>query len=499
MNNADSSFLFLNDIDLDLETRRKVSQLLDYTVKGRSDVFVTPIGADTKPSELLREFDEVFNSSSADINPILMKLELDNREKFGPRSISKSWKDRKQSLLDSFKSDNLCSVEITPISGSGRLRPISITKASKLLKTNTNSGLPYFIKKGLVKERVVNKFDNLLERKDPCVLFTRTQEQNKTRNIWGYPIADTLNEMMYYSPLLSIQKQLSYRAALNGPLSVDQALTKLIYKVSRGTVLVSVDFVAFDNSAKFKLQKTAFDYIKSCFQSIYASAIDVIFRRFNAIGIVTPDGVKDGEHGIPSGSTFTNEVGSICQVNMAKTLPWIGFDFQVQGDDGVYLVPKSKLDEFFKAFKDCGVDLNITKSYISDKYCIYLQNLHHVDYKHDGLIRGIYPVYRALNRIIHQERWSDFEDYGIVGKDFYSIRTICILENCRYHPLFKDLVKFILSKDKYSLAYSEQGLNGYVQMLSKTEGGGEILNHQYGDDVSGINNFETVKLIRELG
>lgn len=498
MNSAVSSFKFLDLLDIDLDVKNKISQLLYTTVKGRSDVFVTPIGVVNEPSSLLREFDKVFNSGSKRMNSVLMQLELSNKEKFGPRSVAKPWKDRKQTMLDSFKSDMLCNIDIVPISGNGRLRPISITNASKLLKTNTNSGLPYYIKKGLVKERVVNKFDYLLERKDPCVLFTRTQEQEKTRNVWGYPIADTLNEMMYYSPLLSIQKQLNYRAALNGPVSVSQALTQLIDKVSSGTKLVSVDFAAYDNSVKRKLQRYAFDYIKSCFQKQYSNAIDVLFERFNTIGIVTPDGVLNGPHGVPSGSTFTNEVDSICQVNIASKLSWLGVDFQVQGDDGVYLVPVSRLDEFFKVFADAGLLMNKDKNYISSDYCIYLQNLYHSDYRKDNLISGIYPVYRALNRIIYQERWSDFEEYEILGKDFYSIRTICILENCRYHPLFKDLVKFVLSKDKYSLDFSDQGLNSYVQMLLKTEGGGEILNHQYGDDVTGIKNFETVKLIREL-
>jgi hypothetical protein len=45
---------------------------------------------------------------------------------------------------------------------------------------------------------------------------------------------------------------------------------------------------------------------------------DYIAWRFGNIGLITPDGVKDGPHGVPSGSTFTLEVNSIAQILIAK-------------------------------------------------------------------------------------------------------------------------------------------------------------------------------------
>lgn len=491
----------LDKLDLDYNVIDKVSQHLTQTESGRKDVLLTPIGKDNDPNDILLKFDEVFEKNRFKMNETLISLENSNRDKYGPRSIAIPWKDRVKSLRVSFENSSYDKIVVKALPGRSNLRPLSLQHALKLLKNNTNSGLPYYTKKGIVKERVLDKYDTLLKRKDPCILFTRTQEQSKTRNVWGFPIADTLNEMRYYSPLLAYQKGLSYRSALTSPDTVSRHMTDLINKSSSGgSTLVSIDFAAYDTSAKSELQGAAFDYIKSLFQAKCLAELNYIEDRFRSIGILTPDGVISGDHGVPSGSTFTNEVDSIIQIIIATSLPYITYDtMQVQGDDGVYLVPLDKVDELFDRFKTNGLNVNGDKSFVSNKFAVFLQNLYHIDYLKDGIIGGVYPVYRALNRIIHQERWSTFEDHGLNGKDYYSIRTICICENCKYHPLFRELVEFILKYDKYSLDVSDQGIANYVQMVSDSKGAGEILNHQYGDNVSGIRNFETFKLIKELG
>lgn len=491
-------FPFLETLNLDQDVTDRLSEHLIRTDNGNDSIYTTPLGKDNDIDKLLTDFDKVFKEGSSKINDILYDLEMSNRSKFGPRSIAIPWKDREQSLNDSFDIIEILST-IDTYSGKGNLRPLSIAKALALLKNNTNSGLPFYTRKGKVKNRVSDSFDSLLKRKDPCILFTRTQEQKKTRNVWGYPMADTLNEMTYYSPLLAYQRKLAYRSALISPEAVSQSLTRLILDKDKDEIIYSVDFASYDTSVGPKLQEVAFSYIKSLFQPSFHSDIDYIKDRFKSIAIVTPSGIRSGDHGVPSGSTFTNEVDSICQVSISKTLSYIKDEsFQVQGDDGVYRIPKDKVDELSSKFESFGLKVNKDKSYVSEAYAIYLQNLFHKDYVNNGLIGGIYPIYRALNRLVYQERWSDFEDFGITGKDYYSIRAISICENCKYHPLFKELVKFVVKHDKYSLDVSDQGIANYVRMMSNTYGAGEILNHQYGDNVSGIKSFETFKLIKEL-
>jgi len=493
----------LKSLDLDIDVFNRLSQHLLRTEEGSNDILMTPIAKDHDPYVILSKFDKVFNSNRYKMNDVLIDLELSNKAKFGPRSEAKPWSDREKTLSNSFgvgNHDKQVS-RLQSLSNVANLRPLSVDHAMKLLKNSTNSGLPYYTQKGKVKQRTLDKFEDLMKRKDPCILFTRTQEQGKTRNVWGYPMVDTLNEMKYYSPTLGFQKRLVYRAALVSPEQVSREITKLLKRCqsTRDTIMVAIDFTTYDDLVKFGIQKLCFDYIKSLFQKPYHDEIDSIFERFNTIGILTPSGIFSGSHGIPSGSTFTNEVGSVAQATVALNTGIVSVDdFQIQGDDGCYLVNSKDADRLIRAFEEVGLKVNETKSYRSNQYTIFLQNLYHIDYMKDGLIGGIYPIYRALNRILFQERWATFEDFGISGKDYYSIRSICIMENCKYHPLFREFVKFIYSLDKYSLDVSYHSISKYVQMLSTTEGAGEILKHQFGDDVGGIRSFETVKLIKEL-
>lgn len=503
MNYASDKFNFLNQLSLDQDVIDRVSLNLMNIYSGRNDVYVTPLGKDHNPSLILEDFNKVFDKGRYKLNQTLTELEESNKAKFGPRSIAIPWSERQSSLTDSFKiSENFnpTLVSLSKLPSGNRLRPVTKDKALNLLKNSTNSGLPYYTRKGIIKHKLLDKYESLLARKDPCILFTRTQESNKTRNVWGFPVIDTLNEMMYYSPLLSFQKKMDYRSVLLEPKQVDRQITKLINRaLSENKQIISIDFTAYDTTVKSQLQKISFDYIRSLFQNKYHDDLFYIEERFNTIGIVTPSGVLNGSHGIPSGSTFTNEVGSINQAILITSLPYINLDdIQVQGDDGVYLVPKDKSEDVFNHLESFGLAVNKDKSYVSDNYTIFLQNLYHKDYEKDGVISGIYPVYRALNRILYQERWSNFEDFGIDGKDYYSIRTLCILENCKNHPLFEELTKFILKLDKYSLDVTDQGIVNYVKMINETEGAGEFIKQQYGDDVKGIKSFESFKLVNKL-
>jgi hypothetical protein len=450
---------------------------------------------------IISGWDKIFDANKDKYLVDFINLEKANRSKVGPRSISVPWSERKHSLEAYFSADKETVSSPSDLQGVAqlqpRLRPITASAAVRFLKSSTSSGLPFLVKKGEIKDQLVNEYDYLLKRRDCCVLLTRTQEGGKTRDVWGYPAADTLKEMCFFQPFLSFEKGLPWRSALVSPDAVDLQIDKLINDAIRDDrSLVCIDFPQYDASLKPKMQAAAFSWIKSSFQRQHHQEIDELSHRFANIGIVTPDGVKNGEHGVPSGSTFTNTVDSAVQHLISKDLGVLDSEKQIQGDDGVYLVDSE--EALYNHFSKYGLDVNPEKCYVSKRNAIYLQNFYSKDMLTNGICRGVYPSYRALGRIFFQERFTDLGELELEGSDFNSLRVISILENCKYHPLFIQLVNYIAKLDKYSLGYSQSGLVKYVGHLISASGIEGIFNYRRGDDIRGINSFQTVKLLSKL-
>lgn len=494
-----SDYPFIDNLDLGDQAKAKLSLSLDRLAAGSTQVLLTPLGRSLEPDQILADWDKVFNSSAKFISEDLKDLELSNRSKYGPRSIAKPWLDISTSVKEGFEPELITSkTEPFAIGRTLRLRPLSLEKASSFIKNSTNSGLPFLSRKGDVLDETLNKYDSLLSREDPCAIFIRTQEEEKTRVVWGMPLADILQEMQFYRPLLDHQRQLEWRSALVGPAAIDKSLSSMIALARRdGLTMLSIDFSKYDQTVKRTLQNYAFDYIKSLYQSQYHGLLSVIAERFNTVGLVTPDGVWNGQHGVPSGSAFTNEVDSIVQYIIARSVIDDDNRINIQGDDGAYVCNESELMRLKTKFQEFGLIVNNDKSYESYSSFVYLQKLFSSEYMIDGDVGGIYPTYRALSRLVYLERFTMLEG-EIDGKDYFSLRAIAILENCKHHPLFEELVRFVLQRDRYGLEFSSIGLRQYVNMLSKSKGEEGLLINQYGDDLAGIESFETVKLINRL-
>uniref|UniRef100_A0A2V0R9E5 RdRp n=1 Tax=viral metagenome TaxID=1070528 RepID=A0A2V0R9E5_9ZZZZ len=499
-NQVVSTSALQKQLNISSDVARRLAQTLDRVKEGNSDVLRTPLFKDMPAEDALSVMDEFMDRqrTQTPLDAELDSLENSQKDKFGPRSIAKPWDERRESIEAYFSPYTGQEITGPGFAHLNRLRPISIEKAVGYLKNSTSSGLPYYIKKALVKKRLLrdNGMRELLRRKDPCILFTRTQEQGKTRGVWGYPIADTTLEMRYFVPLLELQKKKLWRAALVGPEAVDQQVTELFKRSETDKFqLVSIDFSAYDASIKRPLQALGFGYVKDLFQTSCSTEIDYIQERFATIPLVTPDGIMTGDHGVPSGSTFTNEIDSLVQFILFEKSGVAG-DKLIQGDDGLYAV--NEPDTLMDYFERHGLKVNTDKSHTSSQFCTFLQNYYSRTYTDGTKLVGVYPLYRAFNRLLHTERWVDFEEYELDGSDYWSIRAISILENCKNHPYFKEFVKLIAEADRTGLTYSGRGLYNYANMIKQSKGAGELIRNQYGDDVNGLERFETVKILNEI-
>jgi hypothetical protein len=496
---------------LDYKAKEKLTNLLYSTIKGRDDIILSGIGTNWDPGVVVDNWLEILQANSDKMEGVLFDLEERELEKFGPRSIAKPWYPERQKALDEFYEEtdvdySVLSCDTPELLKQFNLRPLDIKEASKSIKRSTNSGLPWMGKKGDYLEVCLANadmlFDLALERRLPCVIFTRTQEGAKTRNVYGVPLIVVLYEMRFYRPLLKVQKDLPWRCALRGPDDVADHMTRIIDEAVRtGKMLISIDFSAFDATVKPGMQAKVGEYYMNLFQNKYGSEIHTVVKLKSDIPIVTPDGVRYGGHGEPSGSAFTNEDDSIAQFLVARHSgvleEWLNL-FAIQGDDGVYAIYPDKIPTFLKTF-EVFFNINLDKTLQASDHLFYLQNLYHPFYrKTDGTIPGVYSTFRALNRIIYQERFTSFVEYELKGRDYYALRTLSILENCKNHPLFEELVKFVLGLDKYKLSPSSDSIANYVRLVNDTEGFRSSIPQQFGDDVSGIRNWESYKLVKKL-
>lgn len=502
LKDALKKFNFLKKLDIDDTALAKVANHLALTLKGSTEIYLTPLAKHGNIVTIIYDWHVIYMANQHRMNKTLIDIENSNFKKIGPRSIAVPWSERISSMKASYTNQDHNHVpKFKMKDGNGDLTATNIQDASKKMKGSSSAGLPFLGSKKNNLVKLLSNFDEYKKRKDPCMLYTRTTEDKKTRNVWGYPFADTLYEMLFYFPLLSLQRTKFYRASLVSPDIVAIRITELIDRAKKeDKILYSVDFAGFDTSVKYQYIKCAFNYIKSCFISDYAPFLDYICDRMCTIGIVTPTGILNGYHGIPSGSGFTNEVDSIIQLGIASTCPFISeTNCLIQGDDGAYMLSEQDIIEFEASFAYAGLKLEKSKSHVAKDYIIFCQNLYHNDYRNDdGLIGGIYPTFRALNRILFQERFINFDKIGIKGKDYYGIRCLTILENCKYHPLFRELVRYVLTLERYTLDVSDDSLVKYCTYLNINDHTIGSLNHQYGSLVMGIKSFEAYKIAKEI-
>lgn len=330
-----------------------------------------------------------------------------------------------------------------------RLQPLSLDDAAENINSifsnmNASAGaIAYGYKKQDKIEEIITIAKYLLEHPHdpgiPALCFTRAQISNyiingkvdpsnikyKTRLVWCVDAATVLLESRFARPLM------------NGPFlriqqyaggKSDDKIQDMLLHWKNGKYYVCIDYSNYDSSVPAWLILDMFEIVKLYFDEKYHKEIDQVCRYFIHTKIIMPDGsVKEKHKGIPSGSYFTQIIGSLVNLQMVLTYfvarhgvqgtleeladheGWGPLMLMAMGDDNVMFtrtkVDKKDLSTYL--YKMFGVQSNEAKfdqgEYRSDNPKFLKR-----EWTYDGQVRNILEL---LLNAVHPERKRSYKGY----------------------------------------------------------------------------------------
>lgn len=448
----------------------RVRSSLTRTAEGFDVDLVTPLIPEGEP-DYWREVlgDEIFRQATPTGYPRLDEAEEEQRIKLGAYSIMAPWEMRRPDVMKYFYQAEANvdigafrrTLQVIGDSMPSGLRALSLDQAYNEMPKGTNLGAPFFTSNDefrpltleLAKRYMSEKFRN--GQVDPCLLYWRGQprgigQASKNRTVWGYPHWITILELSLQTPMLQRLRSNDWFAAWSGLNNVDRVVTNIFDDARQP--LLSVDFSGFDASVPAMLIEGAFWLIRRMFDANALSQINFVEDRFMHIDLFTPEGIwSDRSAGVPSGSGLTNLVDSLIQIIIwyyyALTTGNRIRGLTVQGDDGVVSFDGPwSLDEIIDHIRETwGMRVSDDKGGVSTSSVNFLQNIHLINYRPDGLSRHVRPIERVLNGMMSYERltrgWNGYMD---------TLRWWQQAENAEWHPKFNTLVNFLWEHDKYS-------------------------------------------------
>lgn len=248
---------------------------------------------------------------------------------------------------------------------SSKLIPLQTeTQTLNAIKLDKHAGV-YFENKAEAWNRAWTRREDVISKRkkpNPCLAGVRTQRGDKTRLVWMYPLEMTMLEAKFARPLIEVFKEI--RSPMPYALRRHEIGARLQYTLqSRNKV--ALDFSKFDSSVPRKLIYTAFRILRTWFHD-FEDFDDEAWKLIQNYFIYTPIVMIDGNlykgknHGVPSGSYFTQLIDSIVNY-IIITAAMLKYDMHphekrvhVLGDDSVFST-------------NTDVNLNVLKTYFSTK------------------------------------------------------------------------------------------------------------------------------------
>lgn len=469
-------------------------------VKGSSEVYYgafCDVASAADVTKILEEWSHHLESIGEEF-PTLLDYENEMRAKIGPMSIRLPLKDRLEDIEAYYADIKLPAIPISNEALYRTIREFDEIKGLRLrsqdrtvenMRLSTNSGSPYFNSKRRNVLQETLPIEQLMYKKflyrlsgelwQFCaILGWRGQEGGpsesdvKQRVVWMFPFAINVLELQMYQPLIEACQKLGLVAPWISMEEVDNRITKLFDTKGPEDLVICTDFTKFDQHFNPTLQDAGqfiFDQLLTHDQLSEWWLENVYPIKYMIPIAIDWEVVRHGRHGMGSGSGGTNAdetfVHRALQHEAASTNRAVLNPYSMcLGDDGVLSYPGISTEQVVKTYTAHGLEMNESKQYASKDDCVFLRRWHHKDYRVDGKCAGVYSTYRALGRLMYRERmhkdWDEKKE---------ALRTLSILENCKYHPKRDEFASFVMERDRYHLGKDIPGFFESLKHLSEED------------------------------
>jgi len=464
------------------------------TVAGNPDDYRPPFWKGKPRSTVLAEWQKVIDRLGVKESwPSLYEFEMDMKSKVGPMSIQLPLNKRIESIEAYYKDyggQDLNEAAINDTIDYFRqikgIRLRSLAKTADNMRLSTNAGNPWFAKrKRFIQDAIKchvrfadKQMYGLVHGKEyhlAAILGWRGQEGGiqdddvKQRVIWMMSLLLNLHELSFYQPAIEAIQRFELIPAYVSMECVDRRVTQLFDTKGASDDVICTDFSKFDQHFGKCMQDAALKIeqgLASPSGDLHEWFNNVYPVKFNLPLICSEDLMFSGAHGMGSGSGGTNFDESLAhralQYEAARSIGTeLNPNSMAYGDDGILSAPGLKVEDVIRAYTSHGQEMNPDKQYVSKHDCVVLRRWHHDNYRQNGIMVGVYSTFRALGRLLAQERFYDPEEWG---PEAVTLRAWSIIENCNYSPYFEEFVNFCIKGDKYKLGL---GLPGFLERVEQ--------------------------------
>lgn len=482
-----------------------LSRYLDSLQEGRPFTPRSWLYEKQDPDTVLAEWEKTLEilQTGDTFEQNVYQFDISQKEKWGPQGGIAPIAELMPQILDSFKAGTpkpaafeteawkLAKQDIVKTIASGpyyrRLRPAAYSAVVDDMRARdtleSNSGWPLFTRRSKpeVKEASMRDAASGAWREYPAIALFRNYNK-KTRLVWMFPMATNLVEGSFVQPLQSMlmNRGFSFLAPWKGFEEVRQLVTKAY---DQGEYLAASDFTSTDEHFTRYSTLEVYDVIKECFQQQYHAALLESMLHMNSIPLVVgPNEIVVGDHGISSGSNWTNFVETIFDWILSAYVWYQQRSLvpnQYERYSGLYAIgddmswrSKAYRPDFAEKLEVWGSDVGqIIKTEKTTNFpdrVKSLQRLFQRGYKvpQSNLVRGVYSTIRALKSSVYPER---FHNPKLWSSDMFCARQFMILENCVDHPLFEQFVKFVVKGQKDLIPFAKLTRGKLDQIARETK------------------------------